>query len=101
MSEDFEGAIKEVEIASQEALRFVRDVAEVFLYEVLGHPEALITDQSLIYDFGPFESQVSMEEFEKEVILKTKAIFGVDITPVIEEYLPVIFHYIRRHRGTA
>jgi hypothetical protein len=90
-----DGVMREVTIAPQEALRFVGEVGDVFMADVLNLSDYMITDESMIYDFGPWDDQQTMEDFERVVIEKAGAVFGVDITPVIEEKLPTIFQYIR------
>ncbi|MBP7284946.1 MAG: hypothetical protein KBA66_25390 [Leptospiraceae bacterium] len=39
------------DLAPQERLLFVRKLLPIFLEKILGHPEALVTDESRIYDF--------------------------------------------------
>ena len=40
-----------IELAPQEQLLFVEKLLTIFLDRILGHPEALVTDESRIYDF--------------------------------------------------
>lgn len=90
--------IREVEIASTQALRFVEQIADTFMKHVMKIDDYLITDESMIYDFGPWHDDQEMEEFEREIISRTKAIFNVDISPVIEKKLPEILLYLQRQR---
>lgn len=86
-----------VVVASQEKLNFVSDIADHFLLHVLKHPEALITDRSTIFDFGP-AGKKPYEAYRKKIIARAKRIYGIDITDVFDKCLPEIFHYVESNR---
>jgi len=90
----FKGKI--VEFAAQESLGFVSDMADDFLAKVLGHPEALITDESYITDFETWGERT--ERFRKQIIARAKKVYGVDISDVFDEPLPKVLHFIQTKR---
>ena len=96
--EDEKLPIRQVEIASTNALRFVEQVADVFMKHVMRLDDYLITDETMIYDFGPWHDDQEMEDFERQIITRTRDIFGVDITPVIEKKLPEILLFLQKER---
>ena len=121
------------EFAPREKILFLGSI-EALVLRLLHHPEALVSDESLIWDFcvedadraispalrphyyifertfrrGPFnienlndKSKWETERYEAKALpfkkMVTRKILrhtGVDITPIFDEYLPVIFHFI-------
>ena len=53
------------EIAPREQLLFLEKLEEIFLDKILGHPEALVTDESLIFDFCTFDIEHSIGKGKK------------------------------------
>jgi hypothetical protein len=85
-----------IDLASQEKLSFVPEMEEHFLSEVLKHPEALITDESRISDFGPWDE--NGDDFRKLIIKRAKKVYGVDLSSIYDEPLPAIFQYIQSRK---
>lgn len=122
----------QIEFAPREKLRFVEHIEQLVL-KLLRHPEALVSDESTLWDFcindaddaiGPGKGWASYlfkrkfyrgkaldglrnETLWQEVEYEARAVpfkqmtirkilrnTGVDIAPVFDEYLPVIFQYI-------
>ena len=66
-----------------------------FMERVLEHGEALITDKTTVGDFiDCCASKKQAAKAKADIIKKAKKIYKVDITPVVDMYLPIIFAYI-------
>jgi hypothetical protein len=122
----------QIEFAPRKKLRFQKQL-EPLLLRILRQPEALVSDESMLWDFcvndsddaiGPGTKWASylfkrkfyrgnvLDAFKddshwQEVTFETRAVpfrkmtirrvlrhTGVDITPVFDEYFPVILQYI-------
>lgn len=60
---------------------------------VIGHPEALITDESIIYHFEFEEDDPADTEF---LVGKTQEVFGVDISSLLNEPICDIIEYVHQ-----
>jgi hypothetical protein len=85
-----------IDLTPQEKLSFVPEMEEHFLSQVLKHPEALITDESRISDFGPWGK--NGDDFRKLIVKRVMKVYGVDIDDIYDEPLPAIFQYIQSRK---
>ncbi len=88
----------EIEIASQEKLRFVEDTVGKLLL-LLGHPEALVTDESKLTNFMNFYyhgDKKKEKRWRSAVVKLVKRKSGVDIDPVFTKPLPEVAKYTVR-----
>jgi len=84
-----------IEFAPRTKLSKLECIESIFLEDILGHPEAFISDESKLNCFIPIYMNASEKSaYITTIIVKCKSIFKVDISPVINDYLSTIFEYI-------
>lgn len=81
-----------IELASQCKIDQLLEYVDIVL-EALGHPEALVTDESEIWDFHP--SKNGQAEWLKEISEK----LGIDVT--IRDYIWEVAEHVRAQRWSS
>lgn len=89
---------KKITLAPQDAIREFGSLVDEFLEKALGHPEALITDESTIGDFiSPFDL-VKRAARRKTILDNIQNHFQVDASACV--YLLDVLRLIRARRAS-
>lgn len=75
---------KKITIADQDGVDAFGPQADEFLRDILGHEEALITDESHLCDFIEFDLRgPAYEAAKQEIWRKIEAKYGMDVRPEV------------------
>lgn len=88
-----------VVMAPQEKINQHPEIMDRFVGEVLGHPEALFSDDSYPSDFTEGPVKPGTPDYI-EIVARTLEEFGIDPTPVMDKSLCAIVEYIALKQQT-
>lgn len=74
-------SVKKIELASTSGIdKYEKEISVIL--KILGHPESLVTDESIVWDFlSHFGDKKENEKYNKKMVSKISGRLGIEIKP--------------------